>query len=148
MLSARLVHLIETNADRLSHDFLLRLQNDPRCADLSKVPPEELRARSYEIYRNLSDWLLGNKTHELERLYTDLGAHRATQGVALSSLLYAITATKEQLWHFLEAEGFATRPVELFGEMELFRMLDQFFDRALYHAALGHERAQTRTVAA
>jgi hypothetical protein len=147
MLSARLVHLIETHADQLSHDVLLRLQHDPRCADLVKVPAEELRSRSYEVYRNLSDWLLGSKTHEIERLYTHLGERRAGQGVAMASLLYAITLTKDQLWHFLEAEGLFTQPVELFGEMELFRMLDQFFDRALYHAALGHEQAQHKVAA-
>ena len=148
MLSARLVHLIETHADRLSHDVLQRLQHDPRCAaDMTRLPQEELAARSYEIYRNLSDWLLGNRIYELERLYTDLGEHRASQGVPLSSLLYAITITKDQLWRFLEAEGLVTQPFELFGEIELLRMLDQFFDRALYHAALGYEHAQ-RPVAA
>jgi hypothetical protein len=35
--------------------------------------------------------------------------------------------------------------VELFGEMELFRLVDQFFDRALYHAAVGYERVHHRT---
>jgi len=33
------------------------------------------------------------------------------------------------------------RPLELYQEMELLRLVDQFFDRAVYYAARGHERA-------
>ena len=148
MLSTRLVRLIETHADRLSQGLMHKFLHDPHCADLHKVSADELRARSYEIYRNLSDWLLGEKRHELERLYAEIGERRAQQGVAFSHLLYAITATKEHLWHFLEDEGVFTKPGELFGEMELFRMLELFFDRALYHAAQGYEKVHTGTVVA
>jgi hypothetical protein len=35
------------------------------------------------------------------------------------------------------------RPVELFQEKELFQLVDQFFDRAVYFAAIGHERYQS-----
>jgi hypothetical protein len=31
-------------------------------------------------------------------------------------------------------------PIEIYGEMELLRLLDQFFDRALCFAAEGYER--------
>ena len=71
MLSTRLVRLIETHADRLSQHLMCKLQHDPHCADLHRVSPDELRARSYEIYRNLNDWLLSAKEHELERLYSE-----------------------------------------------------------------------------
>jgi hypothetical protein len=64
---------------------------------------------------------------------------RAKQQVALSHVLYAVIATKEQLWAFLQDEGVVTKPVELFGEMELFRMLDQFFDKAVYYLTAGYE---------
>jgi hypothetical protein len=150
MLATRLVQLIESHADRLSEGLLLKLQNDPSCADLRKVSPQELSARSYEIYRNLGNWLLGKTRHQLEQIYLDLGERRAQQGVAFSHFLYAITATKEQLWQYLECEGLVVEPVELFGEMELFRLVDQFFDRALYHAAVGYERVHhgAKTVAA
>lgn len=141
MLSTRLVRLIETHADRLSQELIYKFLHDPHCAELHRVPLAELSARSYEIYRNLNDWLLAKKDQELAQLYAEIGERRAQQGVPFSHVLYAITATKSQLWHFLEDEGTFTKPVELFAEMELFRLLEQFFDRALYHAALGYERA-------
>ena len=142
MLAMRLVRLIETHADRLSHSLTRRLENDPHCAELRKVPQEELEARSYEIFSHLTDWLLYKTEHDLERTYTELGVRRAKQLVALSHVLYAVTATKEQLWAFLQDEGVVTKPVELFAEMELFRLLDQFFDKALYYLATGYESAR------
>ncbi|HYA24261.1 MAG TPA: hypothetical protein VEF05_08880 [Terriglobales bacterium] len=142
MLAMRLVRLIETHADRLSQSLTRRLENDPHCSELKKVPREELEARSYEIFSHLTDWLLSKTQHDLERVYTELGVRRAKQQVALSHVLYAVTATKEQLWAFLQDEGVVTKPVELFAEMELFRMLDQFFDKALYYLATGYESAR------
>ena len=148
MLAMRLVRLIELHAERLSRDLIHRLEKNPHCSDLRKVPQEELMARSFEIYRNLSDWLLYKTEHELERVYTEVGVRRSRQGVAFSHLLYAITGTKEELWRFLQDEGVVTKPVELFGEMELFRLLDQFFDKALFYLAIGYERAYTSKNAA
>jgi hypothetical protein len=33
------------------------------------------------------------------------------------------------------------RPVEVFGELEMLQLLDHFFDRAIYYAAVGYEKA-------
>jgi len=148
MLALRLVRLIESNADRLSHGLTRKLENNPHCADLRKVSPEELSARSYEIYSHLADWLLHKTEPELARVYTEIGVRRARQGVAFSHVLYAVMATKELLWTFLQEEGVVTKPVEIFGEMELFRLLDQFFDKALYYLAEGYESAQVTMAAA
>lgn len=148
MLATRLVHLIEAHADELSLRLTRKLENDPHCSALKKVPAEELMARSYEVYRHLADWLVRKTEKEVEAAYVEIGARRARQGVPFSQLLYGLTETKEQLWGFLQEQGLVTKPVELFGEMELYRMLDQFFDRALYHAAAGYERARQGTAAA
>jgi hypothetical protein len=52
------------------------------------------------------------------------------------------------LWGFLQREAFGERAWELFGELELLRLLDQFFDNALYYAAVGYERARKTSKAA
>ncbi len=140
-MAIRLVRLIETHADRLSHGLLHKFQHAHHCEDLRKVPAAELKDRSYEIYRNLSDWLTAKSESEIEHRYVALGARRASQGVALSNVLWAITATKEHLWEFLQSEGFADKPVELFGELELLHRIEMFFDRALYYVAVGYEKA-------
>jgi hypothetical protein len=75
----------------------------------------------------------------VERRYFDIGGRRAAQGVSLSDYCWAIVLTKEHLWEFLQQQAFMTSPVELYGEMELLRLLDQFFDRALCYATEGYE---------
>lgn len=93
--------------------------------------------------------MLGKTELEVEQVYLRLGERRAVQGVSFSHFLYAMMATKEHLWKFLAEEGMIAMPVELFGEMELFRMIDEFYDRTLYHAAVGYERGHAgKTVAA
>jgi hypothetical protein len=144
MLAIRLVKLIEKHSEQLSCELSEKVWNSPRCSDLHKVPPDELEARTREIYRNLSDWLLDKTEAELEQRYTELGARRAEQGVAYSHFLWAVTATREYLRTFVQREGLSDSAMELHGELELMHLLGQFFDRALYHAAVGYERERAR----
>ena len=141
MLAYRLVRLIETHSDALASSLLLKVQSSEFTRSYDKVPPEELRDRVYEIYRHLGAWLLGKTETDIEQRYNEVGACRFRQGVPLSDLIWAITLTKENLWEFLKQETIQDRPVELFGEMEILQLLEQFFDRALYYAAQGYEQA-------
>jgi hypothetical protein len=147
MIALRLVHLIENHSDELAAGLLKKFRSSSHTRDLQKVPAGELRDRSYEIYRNLSDWLLHTKEEELERCYVKVGARRASQGVALADLCWAIVLTKEHLWSFLQEQGYLNSPVEIFGELELLRLLDQFFDKALCYATVGYEQARMAKVA-
>src|SRR5574341_199781 len=142
MLAVRLVRLIENHSDQLARGLTEKVWNSPKCSDLHKVPADELQARTHEIYHNLTDWLMNKTEAELERRYTELGARRAQQGVAFSHLVWALTATKEHVRSFVQREGFADSAMELHGELELLALLDQFFDRALYYAAVGYERSR------
>jgi hypothetical protein len=147
MIAQRLVQLIETHADQLARGLREKLERSERASDMRKVPADEIQIRVYEVYRNLSDWLLTRTESSIEQHYTAIGARRAAQGVSLSHLLYAILAVKEYLWEFLNHEAMVDRHVELLQEMELLRMVDQFFDRAVYYAAQGYERAHTARAA-
>jgi hypothetical protein len=144
MLAGRLVRLIEKNSEKLARELSEKVWNSPRCSDLHKVPPDELQARTREIYQNLNNWLMDMTESEIERRYTELGARRAAQGVAYSHFLWAITATREHMTAFVQREGLSDSAVELHGELELMHVLSQFFDRALYYTAVGYERERTR----
>ena len=146
MLAIRLVRLIETHAEQLSRELSEKVWNSPRCSDLHKVPSTELETRTREIYRNLCDWLM-DKTEaemEMERRYSKLGEARAQQGVAYSHFIWAVLATKEHMRAFLQREGLSESAMELHGELELLHLLGQFFDRALYYAAVGYECERDR----
>lgn len=138
MFAIRMVHLIEDHADRLAKGLIRKLNRSQSCNELlDRVPSFELKDRAYEIYHNLSDWVLTTKNVEIEERYIGLGVRRARQGVPFSQFLYAIHTTKEHLWEFLRQEGL--EPKELFAEMDLLHSMERFFDRALYFAAIGYE---------
>ncbi len=144
MLAVRLVNLIEAHAEKLSEGLINRLTYSEACTELlSSAPASELKHRTYEIYRNLTDWMLNKTESEVEERYFGIGARRAHQGVLFSQFLYASYATKENLWDFLQGEGFL-EPGELISEMELLRSMEHFFNRALYFASIGHESVLQR----
>ena len=103
------------------------------------IPVHELRERVYEIYRHLGDWLLGKNQVDIEQRYREIGARRASQKVPLAEVIQVIILTKDNLWDFLKSEAVADRAVEIMGELELLQMLEQFFDRAIYFAAIGYQ---------
>ena len=142
MLAYRLVRLIETHSEQLANGVLKKLETCDKCKDFSKVPPEEFKQRVTEVYHSLGTWLLGKSERDIDRLYREIGRRRAHQGVPLSQLLWAIALTKENLVDFLQSETSDFEPPELVGELEILQLLGQFFDRASYYAALGHEETQ------
>ena len=140
MIALRLVHLIEKHSDELAEGLIATIESSARTEDLRKVPREELRERFHEILQHLSEWLLTKTGHDVEQRYFEIGERRAAQGVSLSDLLWGITLTKEHLWQFLQRQGFMRGPIEMYGELELLRLLEQFFDRAMCFAAEGYEQ--------
>lgn len=142
MIALRLVRLIEDHSDVLAEGLLRKFRESPRTKDLSRVPAQELRDRVHEILRHLSEWLLQKKERDIEIRYREIGARRAAQQVALSDYCWAIVLTKEHIWEFLQRQGFLQSPLEIYGELELLRLLDQFFDRAMYYVTEGYEHAE------
>ncbi len=141
MIALRLVRLIEDHSDELAEGLLRKFQSSSLTKDMGKVPAQELRDRVYEILNNLGEWLLYKREDEIERRYRDIGARRASQNVSLSDYCWAIVLTKEHLWDFLQRQGMLRGPLEIYGELELLRLMEQFFDRAVCYATEGYERA-------
>jgi len=142
MLAYRLVRLIEKHSDALAAGLLKRVQASEFTRDYRNVPPEELQQAVYEIYRHLGDWLLGKSEFDIKERYCEIGARRAQQQVPLSQLVWVIVLTKENLWEYLKHEAGMERPTEVFGELEMLQLLDQFFDRAIFFASVGYETAR------
>lgn len=142
MMLYRLVHLIESHSQALAACLLDRVQGSEATPDYKRVPAEDLKERVYEIYRHLGDWLLTKDELDLERRYLRVGADRCKQNVPFSQVAWVIVLTKDNLWEFLKKEQSEERPVEVYGELEMLQLLDNFFDRAIYYAALGYEMQQ------
>ncbi|MGB9233727.1 MAG: hypothetical protein WCC04_04880 [Terriglobales bacterium] len=141
MLAYKLVRLIETHSDALAAGLLAKVQNSELTRSYRNVPPEDLKDRVFDIYNHLGEWLLGKGGFDIEQRYEEIGTRRVHQRVPISELIWVIILTKENLWEFLKKESSPERPAEAFGELEMLQLLDQFFDRAIYYASVGYERA-------
>jgi hypothetical protein len=141
MLAYKLVRLIETHSDSLAATLLHKVQTSELTRSYRNVPAEDLKDKVGGIYSHLGEWLLGKSTFDIERRYEEIGARRVHQNVPVSELIWVIILTKETLWEFLKKESTLEKPAEAFGELEMLQLLDQFFDRAIYYASVGYEKA-------
>ena len=141
MLGLKLVHLIEKHSEELALGLTRELRNSERTADFKKIPPEELHLAAVEVYRNLEEWLLEKKEDDVAKRWTAIAARRAAQGVRVRQLVWALVISRNHLWHFLQRQCFVQNILEVFGELEILQLLDQFYDRALYYSLLGYEES-------
>jgi hypothetical protein len=147
MLAYRLVKLIERHSEGLAEGLHEKITTSDKTLDYVNVPAEELTRVVREMYRNLGEWLLGKTEADIESRYTAIGARRAEQNVPLSQVVWTIMLVKENMLEYLGKEDVMERPAEVFGELEILQLLEQFFDRAVYYAALGYERSRAAQVA-
>ena len=144
MIDLRLARRIENHADELARGLVKKIRNSERTSDFRKLPENELEQRVGEVYRHISDWLLTKTDSDIELRFTHVGEIRVREGISFTHLLWALTLTKEHLWGFLQREALVDRMVDLYGELQLLWLLDQFFDRAIYYTTIGYETARTR----
>ena len=148
MRAAKLVQRLRVNADSMSERLLEKIRNSPTCSDLlHRVPAEEHKRYALDIYRDLVEWLALETDTAIESRYMELGIRRAQQGVPFSQLFWAVCITREYLWEYIQQECLLDEPVEFWGGVGLLRLLNQFFDRALYSALVAYQKAGTGDLA-
>jgi len=141
MLAMKLVRLIEGHSEQLSRKLAEKIRKSERTSDFRKIPPADLRLAATEVYRNLGEWLLQKTESDIASCFRAIAARRATEGISLHQFVWALMLTRDHLWRFLRQHAFADSIVELHGELELQQLLNQFFDRAIYHAILGYDES-------
>jgi len=142
MIALRLVRLIEGNSDKIARNVVARIQASPLTGSLQKVPPVELQAKAHDLLQHLGDWLLTKTEKEIANNYREIGARRAGQGVEIAHVCWALIITRECLWEFLQEHEFVSSPIDIYGEMELLRLLNRFFDHALCYTIEGYSQAE------
>ena len=141
MLGMKLVRLIEAHSEALSQGVVDVIRASERTSDFRAIPREDLQRRVGEVYRNLGEWLLQKTERDIASRFRAIAARRAAEGIRLPHLIWALMLTRDHLLHLLRHEAFADNVVALYGELELHQLLDQFYDRAVYHSILGYEEA-------
>ncbi len=148
ILAHKLMRVIETHAQPLAETLEAKILRSERCADYSRVSAEEMKTLVGGMYGHLGEWLITKTEQDIERRYTTIGERRAEQCIPVSQLVWCIVLVKENLWDYLRDNEDIENTAQIFGELELTQLVDQFFDRALYYAVRGHEQVRTARMAA
>lgn len=140
MISRRLIQLVEQNADRLTNDLIEAVRRDPRTGAYHRMSDEDLHDRAHDLFRNLGQWLSARTEFAVQTRYEAFGRRRFQEGIPFSHVLFALTIAKTLLLEFLR-DSVSGDPAELPLEYELGAAISQFYDKAVYHAAVGYEQA-------
>ncbi len=142
MVSLKLVRLIEEHSNELTEGLVRKLHSAPRTRSLRAVPANELRTRLHGLLCEFHTWLLTHADDKMQERYVELGRYHAGKNVTLPDLCWAMVLIKEHVWEFVGRQALHNSPVEIFGEFELLRFLDLFFDSALCCVTEGYVQVQ------
>jgi hypothetical protein len=145
MGGSRLVRLIERHSEELAIGLTAKLRQSERTADFRKIPAEELQRTAAALYRNLGEWLLSKTEQDIEKHFVSIAQRRAADGIRLQQLVWALIISRNHLYRFLLGHAFADSIFELYNELELQQLLNQFFERATYYSVAAYEEARERT---
>jgi hypothetical protein len=141
--SRRLVHLIESNAVELTRRYLEDVQRHPRLPTYRDFDQRELYNRAYSVYSQLGKWISKESSHEeVKETWTELGRIRRQEGFPLSEVILSLCLLRRHLWEKVQDEGFVDSAMDLLQALELQNRVVLFFDRAVFFAAVGYERAE------
>jgi hypothetical protein len=140
MLSGRLVRMIEDHAEQLTRGLMVDLKQNPRTSEYHNLSDEEIHRRVYDVYHDLGEWLGSEGENFIRTHYSRLGKQRAIEGVPLSQVLYALIRTKAHLFDYVRTAGLIDSAVDLYQLQELRRLVDNFFDKAVYYTTCAYER--------
>lgn len=141
MLCVRLVRMIEDHAEQLTRGVLEDLKGNPRTPAYHRLSREQLDRRVYEVLRNFAQWLSYQTDQAIEAWYGELGRQRFAENTPLAEVVYALILTKQHLQDYVRSAGLADSALELYQELELYRLAGRFFDKAIYYAVRGYELA-------
>ena len=152
MLANRLIQLIENHSEALTQEALHDLLTNENTVSFRRVPRSELKPRIAAMYQNLGKWIGNPNDDDIRQEYEDWGRTRFRQGIPFSEIVYVLMLTKKHLRKFIREHGPVDfsgdrvmpdelLPVELYAIQELNYLVDEFFDRALYHLVRGYEMA-------
>src|SRR5262245_24228702 len=150
MLGPRLLLLIQAHAGPLTHDVVQDLMTNDRTPTFRRLDPADIEARTSALFYNVGKWIGDADETAVQGEYEDMGRSRFRDGVPVSELIYALLITKHHMRRYIREHGLADfagdriasqdlLPVELHSIQELNYQDGEFFDRALYHLARGHE---------
>lgn len=138
MLSAKLIHLIETHEEKIGARILREIRRDPSLSHLARLPEAELRERCREILEHLGEWLLGHE-EKIQREYEGIGKSRYRDSVPLYESIQGLCLIKYAMINYVHEQGIEEDFLALYAEEQLETRVEKFFDLLVIHLARGYE---------
>jgi hypothetical protein len=160
MFSRRLIKLIETHAESLTHAVVEDVHTNEHTRSLVRIPKEELGSRVLALYRDLGNWIGDPKDDAIRHEYEEWGRIRCEQGIPTSEIFFCLILIKKHLRMYIREHAAVVFsgdrlvsdemvPLQLYSIQELNYVVGDFFDRALYYLLRGYElQAKTQKKAA
>ncbi len=145
MLSAKLIHLIESHGDEITGRVLRHIRQDSEMTHIRSLPEAELREWGQSILHNLGHWLSAGNERELAVHYDRLGRLRYDEDVPLHEAVRGLSILKNKMADFVQEQCLAKTALDAFAEEELERRVDRFFDLLVFHLVRGYEAAMRET---
>jgi hypothetical protein len=139
MLASRLVDMIEEHAEQLTRGVVRELRTDPRTPSYLQIDPHEDYSRVFAVVHNLGMWLDSKSDTATENAYRSLGQKRFSEGIPLAEVVCALMLTKQTLRSFIQTQGWVDSALAVHQQVELYALIDRFFERATYFTVLGYE---------
>jgi len=133
---------VEDHAEDISQRWLRAVRSSPSTPSYAGQPPEQVQDRARVALSRFCAWIAGQEANqELAEYYRNLGRERRRQGVALHETLSAVTLLRKEIWDFVQEREALLNMLEVYRSLELSRRVVLFFDKALFHIALGYEKS-------
>lgn len=144
MISARLVHLIETNWEQILDRTVAHIRRGPDNIRTSSLLDNVMRDWSQDLLHNLGHWLSGGHEYELALRFERLGKLCFEQEIPLDETVRGLTTLRQKMMDLAQENLISNSSVELYAEEEFDRRLGRFFDLLLVHMSRGFEQAARR----
>jgi len=139
MLTSRLVSMIEQHAEQLTERIVHQLRTDPRTPSYHHLDAQEDHDRVFAVVHNLGKYLDRESDTAMEWSYRKLGQKRFREGVPLAEVVCALFLTKQVIRHYVQTEGWVDTALDLRQQLELYALIERFFERAIYFTVLSFE---------
>jgi 8-oxo-dGTP diphosphatase len=144
MLSDALVALVRDHAEEVTQLWLDEVRSNPTTTTYRTVDPDQLFDRGYTAISQFGRWLKGREADdEVRAFYQALGRERKALGFSVREVLSSLTLLRKHVWTYTRTHGVWERPIDVYRVLELNRRIVLFFDKAMYHTAVGFESAPT-----
>ena len=140
LIANKFVKLIEENHQIIVEQYMNDLLRNKKTAAYRNLDRQVIYEIGDKVYRELSLWLSkGQSEREIDNFYEKLGKMRLQQGVPASQVFHALVLLKRHMWLFVK-QRLENDVVEYQQAIDLVNRVILFFDRAIYHMLIGHEK--------